>query len=94
MITIEQAQRIIHRMSDEFDSHDFINDYMALYERDYVCLLMEKIDSEDIFRTVNSLIGKFLTDNQEELEIAKTDRKPSCNVRGNNTENQRWMKKA
>lgn len=94
MVTIEQAQRIIHRMRDEFDSHDFINDYMTLYERDYVRLLMEKIDSEDIFRTVDSLIGKFLTDNQEELEIAKTVRKTSRNVRGNETENQGWIKKS
>lgn len=92
MITIEQAQRIIHRLGDEFDSHDFINVYMTLFEREYVSLLTEKIDNEHIFRSVNSLIGKFLTDNQNELGISKNERKKSTNVRGNETENQCWIK--
>ena len=92
MLTIEQARRIIYRMGNEFDSHDFINDYMTLYERDYVELLMEKIDIEGVFRTVNSSIGRFLADHQKELEISKTERKPSHNVRGNETENQNWTK--
>ena len=94
MVTIEQAQRIIHRMEVEFDSHDFINEYMTLYERNYVGLLMEKIDSQYIFRTVNSSIGRFLADHQEELEISKTERITSHNVRGNDTENQSWIKNA
>ncbi len=92
MITIEQAKRIIIRLEDEFDSHDFINVYMTLFEREYVSLLAEKIDNEHIFRSVNSLIGKFLTDNQKELEISKNERKKSTNVRGNETENQCWIK--
>ena len=92
MITIEQAQRIIHRLGEEFDSHDFINVYMTLYERDYVHLLAEKIDNDHIFRSVNSAIGKFLTDNQKELRISKNERKKSPNVRGNETENQCWIK--
>ena len=92
MITIEQAQRIIRRLGDEFDSHDFINVYMTLYEREYVSFLDEKIDNEHIFRSVNSSIGKFLADNQKELGVSKNERKKSPNVRGNETENQCWIK--
>ena len=92
MITKEQAQRIIHRLGEEFDSHDFINVYMTLYEREYVSLLAEKIDNEQIFRSVNSLIGKFLADNCKDLGITKNGRKTSSNVRGNETENQDWIK--
>lgn len=92
MVTIKQAQRIIHGLGDEFDSHDFINVYMSLYEREYVSLLTEKIHSEHIFRSVNSCIGRFLADNHKELGIRKNGRKTSSNVRGNETDNQSWIK--
>lgn len=92
MITIQQAQRIINELNDEFDSHEFIEQYITLYERDYVIMLIEKIESEQIFRTVNASIGRFLSDNTTELRIDKNGRETSKNVKGNDSENQGWIK--
>lgn len=93
MITLQQAQRIINELGDEFDSHGFIEKYMSLFERDYVNNLVEKIESDHIFRTVNASIGRFLADNQKDLRIAKNDRETSKNVKGNDSENQGWVKR-
>ena len=92
MITIQQARIIINGLNNEFDSHDFIENYITLFERDYVTMLVDKIDSEQIFRTVNASIGRFLADNQMELRIIKNRREASQNVKGHETENQGWIK--
>ena len=92
MITIEQAKRIIRELNNEFDSHDFIENYITQFEREYVNMLVDKIESEQIFRTVNASIGRFLADNQRELGIVKNGREASQNVKGHETENQGWMK--
>ena len=55
-------------------------------------MLVERIESEQIFRTVNASIGRFLADNQTELRIVKNGREASKNVKGNETENQGWIK--
>lgn len=92
MITIIEAAEVLRHLPDEFDSHDFIEKYLTLYERHYVTMLMENIDNTNIFRTVNATIGKFLANNQELLQITIDIRKTSQNVRGNITENQKWRK--
>lgn len=92
MITLQQAQRILAELNNGFDSHDFIEKYIILFERDYVSMLVEKIESNHIFRTVNASIGRFLADNQKELRIEKNGRESSKNVKGNDTENQGWIK--
>ena len=92
MITLQQAQRVIDELNNGFDSHGFIEKYMILFERDYVSMLVEKIECDQIFRTVNASIGRFLADNQKELRIEKNGRESSKNVKGNDTENQGWIK--
>ena len=92
MITIIEAVEVLRHLPDEFDSHDFIEKYLTLYERHYVMMLMANIDKANIFRTVNATIGKFLADNQESLHITMGIRINSQNVRGNITENQKWRK--
>ena len=92
MITIAEATAVIHNLPTEFDSHDFINSYLTLFEREYVNMLMENIECDGIFRIVNSKIGRFLVDNQSELHIDKDIRVSSPNVRGHMTENQSWRK--
>lgn len=92
MITLQQAQRVIDELNIGFDSHDFIEKYMVLFERDYVSMLVEKIENDQIFRTVNASIGRFLADNQKDLRIEKNGRESSKNVKGNDTENQGWIK--
>ena len=79
-------------MPNEFDSHAFISSYMTLYERNYVEMLYEKINTNGIFRTVNSMIAMFIDNNHMEFGVDKYDRHNSPNVRCNITENQNWRK--
>ncbi len=92
MITIEEANVVIQNLPIEFDSHDFINSYLTLFEREYVNMLLENIECDSIFRIVNSKIGRFLVDKHSELNIDKDDRVNSPNIRGNITDNQNWRK--
>lgn len=92
MITIGEANEVLRHLPDEFDSHDFIKKYLTIYERHYVTMLMENIDNTNIFRTVNATIGRFLANNQNILHITMNIRINSQNVRGNITENQKWIK--
>ena len=92
MITIAEADEVLRHLPNEFDSHDFIEKYLTVFERDYVNMLINNIDSTTIFRTVNATIGRFLSNNQETLNIRKITRTDSRNVRGNVTDNQYWRK--
>ena len=92
MITIAEADEVLRHLPNEFDSHDFIEKYLTVFERDYVNMLINNIDSTTIFRTVNATIGRFLSNNQETLNIRKITRTDSQNVRGNVTDNQYWRK--
>ena len=78
-----------HNLFNDGSVYKEIND---LFEREYVTMLVDKIDSEQIFRTVNASIGRFLADNQMELRIVKNGREASRNVKGHETENQGWIK--
>ena len=64
MITIAEADEVLRHLPNEFDSHDFIEKYLTVFERDYVNMLINNIDSTTIFRTVNATIGRFLSNNQ------------------------------
>lgn len=93
MITIAEANVVLGHLPNEFDSHDFIEKYISLYERPYVNMLVEKIDNQGIFQTVNSMIARFIEDNKTGLGVTKDERIKSQNVKGNYTENQKWIKK-
>lgn len=59
MITITEAVEVLRFLSNEFDSHGFIEKYLTIFERQYVTMLMANIDNANIFRTVNASIGRF-----------------------------------
>lgn len=90
----QDAKKVIENLSEGFDSHDFIMKYIDLYEQEYLVELFRyAVTSQGgVFRNFHSRIGEFLSKNEEELGIEKVERKPSLNVKGKKTENQRWRK--
>ena len=96
VISISDALEVRDQLDGRFDSHDFINKYIALHENDYIEMLAQRNDKEQVFRALNAEIGRFLQLHQEELRIEKDieeGKKPSQNIKGNVTNNQRWIKK-
>ena len=93
MITIDEANEVLDNLPYEFDSHAFIFKYIDLHENDYIDELAQNNGREKVFRKVNAEIGRFLAMNHEDLNIEKTNRRPSQNIKGNNTENQNWIRK-
>jgi hypothetical protein len=88
------AENIVKKMGAEFDSHDFIEQFLTDYEKEYVELLSDNINSDNgIFRTVHAQIGRYLSDNVPTLEIEKTGKVQSTNIKGNKSKNQGWKKK-
>jgi hypothetical protein len=89
------ADGIIAKMKDEFDSHAFINELIQTSERDYILWLViyMAMGKKAIFRTVNSQIGLYLSQKQDDLDIEKRERVSSLTVKGTDSENQEWKKK-
>jgi hypothetical protein len=86
------AESIIKKMGAEFDSHDFIEQFLTDYEKEYVELLYENISVKEIFKTVHAQIGRYLSDNARELGIEKTERMLTTTIRGREAENQGWKR--
>lgn len=96
VISISDAQAVCDQLDERFDSHDFIYKYIALHENDYIEMLSLRNDKEQVFRTLNAEIGRFLLLHQDELGIIKDQEEgkmPSQNIKGNVTNSQRWIKK-
>ena len=88
-MTIEEVKPIIDvQMSDEFDSHDFIKEYIWQYPKSYGELLCKY---ENV-RTAHSQIGKFLLQNTEELGIEKNGENGSDDIFGHPTPCAKWKK--
>jgi hypothetical protein len=93
MITVDQAQSVIQKMNKSFDSHKFIEQFSIDYEADYVRMLCKHKDSDNgIFKTVHARIARFLSNKATALNILKTDRTSSENIKGYESENQEWEK--
>lgn len=80
--------------SKEFSSHDFIEKFSEKFEPEYIEMLVKYQTSGQAFRTVNSQIAKYLSDNMHILKIEKTSRKESENVHGKFDVIQWWIKKS
>lgn len=94
---IETVKRVLESMPQEFDSHQFIERFIRENEREYVEMLYEQKDSPAIFRTVHAHIAKFLAENVDELHIYKdtedgNGHPESRNIKGYDSENQKWKK--
>ena len=88
-----QARNIIATLGNEFDSHEFIEEFIRMYEREYVELLSSHIDSRGgIFKNAHSQIGRYLSKNSTSLNIGKLDRIVGENIKRNENDNQNWRK--
>lgn len=94
MIPISQAQKVIKELNPTFDTHDFIEKFSRNYEREYVEIIYKYYKkSARIFMSAHAAIGKFLSDETQNLKIEKqSERVSSRNIKGYKSPNQRWRK--
>ncbi len=93
IINIEIYKSVINKLDNTFDNHQFIEKLIVLYEKEYVELLFNHINSSGgIFQTTHAQIGKFLSDNASELAISKDNKINSENIKKYNSKNQNWKK--
>lgn len=92
MITYKEAETLINKLNDEFDTHDFIVQLTKVFEREYVELLYEHKGHTHIFMSAHAEVGKFLVDNAKVLSIEKEIRENSENIKDYPSENQKWRK--
>ncbi|MEI6823914.1 MAG: hypothetical protein WCL51_18440 [Bacteroidota bacterium] len=83
---------IIHKMNNEFDSHDFIMQLIKDHERKYVELLYSYKNSSGIFRAFHQQIGIYLSKNANSLSIIKIRQDFSENIKDYDSKNQKWSK--
>ena len=100
-IKIEEAEEVIKKLANKFDTHKFIEKYIRMYEWEYVKLLYphfckKEIGEKGTFRDAHAEIGKFLAKNAKEkegvLKIKKMDRDDSENIKKYKSSNQEWRK--
>ncbi len=83
------AKAIVADMNDEFDSHDFIKEFIWHHPKDYGELL---IKHENVTRT-HAEISNFLLNHANSLGIAKTREDVSDDIFGHVTPCAKWRKK-
>ncbi|MFA5540243.1 MAG: hypothetical protein WC984_01060 [Bacteroidales bacterium] len=88
---IDAVRAVINEMDDKFDSHDFIKKFSGEIELDYVNLLATARTATP-FQTVHSQIGRFLRNNEDNLNIRYVEDVNSENIFGNVTECASWRK--
>ncbi len=81
---------ILPRLSNTFNSHDFIQKFAKQFERNYVEFLHAY--EEEAFRIVDSQIAKYLSEHEEYFGIAKSRKVKSKNIFGETDEIQEWNK--
>ena len=84
----EFVKAIVNDMKDEFDSHDFIKEFIWKHPADYGQLL-EKYDD---VRIAHSQIGKFLQNHANTLGIVKTGDSGTDDIFGHATSCAKWRK--
>lgn len=92
MITVKQAETVINKLKDIFDTHDFIIQFTKDLEREYIELLCEHKENQHIFLSTHAEIGKFLSEKAKELSIEKVIKENSENIKDYLSENQKWRK--
>lgn len=83
------VQTIINKLKRPFDSHEFIRVFMSEFQIEYVRFLNQY--NVNPFLKVNAQIAKFLSENQEVLNITAQGKTSSPNIFGNNTESEKWI---
>ena len=71
MITIPQAEMVLRELRvkkpREFSSHDFIEEYSAQYETEYIDWLCTYRGTGLAFQTVHGRIGRFLSEKEGKI---------------------------
>jgi len=78
---------------DEFSSHDFIEKFARKFEKKYIKMLYKYRKSGNAFKTVHSLIAKYLSKNMSRFNISKTIKSGSEHVFGDIDVIQWWIRK-
>ncbi|WP_417873979.1 hypothetical protein [Xanthomarina gelatinilytica] len=89
-LTVIKDEIISNIPNDKFDSHEFIRNFAKRFEIEYVEFLSSY--KEEPFRKVHAQIGKFLSENQDVLNIKDVGISKSQNVFGVDSQNEMWVK--
>ena len=95
MITIEQAKAVLKLLKPDFDAHDFIAVYVAMYPREYLDMVLDVTRENTAILNitqVNKGIAKFLRDNTKLLNIQEVDTTQSYNILWNKSVCSTWKK--
>ncbi len=76
--------------NEKFDSHEFIRHFAKNFEIKYIEFL--NLYKNEPFRNVHAQIGKFLSENQDSLNIVDGGTTKSPNIFGIESENEKWIK--
>lgn len=76
----------------EFSSHDFIEKFTENFESEYIEMLVKYQSTGTAFQQVHQQIARWLSLNKSSLQIEKTERKESENVRGKQNYIQWWIR--
>ena len=83
------SSSIIHELKEEFETHDFITEFIYQNEVAYIELLYECKS----FTKLHAQIGKYLLNNKTDLGIEKDGGKDTSRTnKGTLSENQKWRK--
>jgi len=86
-----EIENIISDLPPIFTTHDFIWKFIEGFEDEYISALGDCKSTK--FQTVNRLIGRYLSENCEDLQIEKNGKVLSKNVHGNLTRAEEWINK-
>lgn len=89
MITIAEAHLIVNSLRNNFDSHDFIFEYIKQFPESYEAIR----DKYEDFAKVHAEISNFLRHNSEELNILRNGNEVSTNISGNQSQCASWIRR-
>ena len=82
---------IVAELKDDFNSYDFIQKFARRFEVEYVSML--SLYDEEPFRKVNAQIARFLSNNENRLNIVKQNNKTIyTNILGEETKCEMWKR--
>jgi hypothetical protein len=95
MITIEQAKAVLKLLKPDFDAHDFIAIYVAMYPREYLDMVLDATRENTAILNitqVNKGIANFLKEKTEPLNIQEVGTTQSYNILWNESKCSTWKK--
>ncbi|MBR1775333.1 MAG: hypothetical protein IJ759_07405 [Bacteroidales bacterium] len=92
MVRINDAKAVISLMQKEFDSHDFIKQYIASYPAEYISGLARNRQVRVAVRELDRQIGMFLAKHDDDLYIERIGDSESENILTNITPCALWRR--